>query len=271
MDEHDVTLERSGRGRMARLLTLLLVLVIVAEGFMLLKVRDEQRIASERAAKAQERLVVEEQRLRLALTSGAELEGVLERLERENGELIELKKQLSSDVAAKDEELAQLKKTYEQLEERMSTEIKSGDIKLTQIGGRLQVDLIDKILFDSGEADISKRGQEVLSRVGAILATMEDKQIQVSGHTDDSPPTAKIADRFPTNWELSATRATNVVRFLHENANVPGKRLVASGHGQFRPVGTNANPVGRARNRRIEILLIPLIEPVRHSARGSSR
>jgi hypothetical protein len=88
------------------------------------------------------------------------------------------------------------------------------------------------------------------------------KLIQVTGHTDDSPPTAKIRERFPTNWELSVARASNVVRFLQESAGIPGKRLIAAGFGQYRPVATNANHAGRARNRRIEIVLMPQIEPV---------
>jgi chemotaxis protein MotB len=97
-------------------------------------------------------------------------------------------------------------------------------------------------------------------RVGAILAAINDKQIQVSGHTDQLPIGEKRSAQFPTNWELSVARATNVVRFLQEKANVPGDRLVASGYGEFHPVASNKTSAGRARNRRIEILLTPLLE-----------
>lgn len=244
-------------------LALLLTVALLAQGALLFLFRDHESAAEERANALAARLEGEAARAEAAAREQAGLKASLERLERENGELIERKTQLSLDVAAKEEELARLKSTFDQLEERMKEEIRQGEIKLTQIGGRLQVDLVDKILFNSGEATISKRGEEVLARVGAVLATIDDKQVQVSGHTDDAPPTEKIADRFPTNWELSAARAINVVRFLQEQAKVPGKRLVASGHGQYRPVATNASAVGRARNRRIEILLIPLIEPVK--------
>ena len=142
----------------------------------------------------------------------------------------------------------------------MQAEIQKGDIKLSESGGRIQVDLVDKILFDSGQAVLSPRGQDVLLRIGSVLAKIDDRQLQVSGHTDDSPPTDKIKEQFPTNWELSTARAVNVVRFLSEKGGVPQKRLMAAGHGQFMPVATNANPEGRARNRRIEILLTPVIE-----------
>lgn len=191
-----------------------------------------------------------------------ELRGRVERLERENAELLALKTQLSSDVAARDEELARLSAARAELEQKMKAEIDSGDVLLTDDRGRLRVDFVDKILFDSGEAAISARGRDVLTRVAAVLGGIDGKLIQVSGHTDDSPPTGKIADRFPTNWELSTARATNVVRFLQDEAGIPGKRLVATGFGQFQPVATNVNGKGRARNRRIEILLVPALEPV---------
>jgi chemotaxis protein MotB len=154
-----------------------------------------------------------------------------------------------------------LKGTYDKLEEKMKDEIDKGDIRLSQSGGKLRVDLVDKILFDSGEAVISKRGEGVLSRVGGVLATMDDKQIQVSGHTDSNPISEKLAPQFPTNWELSVTRAVNVVRFLEEKANVPAKNLIATGYGQHHPIASNKSAAGRARNRRIEILLTPSLDP----------
>lgn len=195
-----------------------------------------------------------------AEASQAELNQRLERIESEKADLIALKNDLYKEVQAKEDEVARLKGTYEKLEEKMKAEIKKGDIHVSQIGGKLRVDLVDKVLFDSGESKVSKRGEEVLARVGAILSGIDDKQIQVSGHTDDSPISDKLLVLYPTNWELSVTRATNVVRFLQEKAGVKSKYLVASGYSQYHPVATNANHSGRARNRRIEILLTPLIE-----------
>jgi chemotaxis protein MotB len=126
---------------------------------------------------------------------------------------------------------------------------------------------VDKILFDSGQADLSTRGQEVLGRLGTVLSKIDDKQIQVSGHTDDSPiADPKLAEKFPSNWELSVARAVNVVRFLTDKGQVPSGRLVAAGYGQFHPIATNANPSGRARNRRIEILLTPTLAAKRSNA-----
>lgn len=184
-------------------------------------------------------------------------------LEKEMAGLKASKDELAKDVAAKASELEKLKGTYDALQENMKAEIAKGDVSLTQSGGKLQVDLVDKVLFDSGEAEISTRGQEILMRVGQVLSKIDDKQIQVSGHTDDAPISDRLVAKFPTNWELSSARAVNVVRFLNEEAKVPGRRLVASGYGPFHPISSNATPQGRARNRRIEILLTPVIESVK--------
>jgi chemotaxis protein MotB len=167
---------------------------------------------------------------------------------------------LSRQVEQKESEISQLKATYDSLEEKMKAEIKKGEIRLSQAGGRIRVDLIDKILFDSGSADLSKRGEEVLGRIGSVLMKVEDKHIQISGHTDDNPISDRLKEKFATNWELSVARAVTVVRFLSEHAKVPSRRMVAAGYGQFHPIASNANPQGRARNRRIEILLTPSLE-----------
>lgn len=188
-----------------------------------------------------------------------ELETHLKALEDENQTLQRDRDLLREEVARKTEQISQLQSTYSSLEDKLKSEIAKGEVRLSQVGSRVSVDLIDKILFDSGQAVISPRGLEVLARVGAVLATIDDKQIQVSGHTDDSPIADKLIATYPTNWELSTARAVNVVKVLAEN-KVPPKRMLAAGHGQYQPVANNASAQGRARNRRIEILLTPLLE-----------
>jgi len=185
----------------------------------------------------------------------------LQLLEKDKWRLLATQDELSSSVQAKEEELAKLKGTAQELEEKMKAEIGRGEIRLSQANGRLQVDLVDKILFDSGDAQISKRGEEVLARVGAVLSNVTDRQIQVAGHTDGAPISPRLVGRYPSNWELSTSRATNVVRFLEEKAHVSPRRLLATGYGSFHPLASNATPAGRARNRRIEILLTPVLDP----------
>jgi chemotaxis protein MotB len=201
------------------------------------------------------------QRAQAAEEAKTELTQKVEKLEAEKTELSTAKDELSKDVQAKTGELAALKGTFDNLQDKMKDEIAKGDIRLSQSGGKLRVDLVDKILFDSGEAVVSKRGEGVLARVGAVLATVDDKQIQVSGHTDNHPISEKLAAQFPTNWELSVARAVNVVRFLEEKASVPARSLIATGYGQYHPIASNKTPTGRARNRRIEILLTPSLDP----------
>jgi chemotaxis protein MotB len=209
------------------------------------------------ALKAHERAKAAEQAQREAEAKLAALDSEKSQLSNQLNQLSTERDQLSQVVQEKDAELARLKATYQDLEEKMKAEIADGEIRLTQAEGRIQVDLVDKILFDSGEASITERGAGVLSRLGAVLVGVEGRTIQVSGHTDDSPPSQRLAATFPTNWELSVARAVNVVRFLGEKASVPPGKLVAAGHGDTKPVASNATPKGRARNRRIEILLIP--------------
>jgi chemotaxis protein MotB len=214
-------------------------------------------------AKRETRAATEKAAANVAAAASAqkELTDKVEKLEGEKAELATAKEDLSKEVEAKSGELAELKGTYDKLEDKMKDEIAKGDISLSQDGGRLRVGLVDKILFDSGEAEISRRGDEVLARVGAVLAAIDDKQIQVSGHTDRTPISDKLTAQFPTNWELSTARAINVVRFLSEKAGVPPQRLVASGYGEYHPIANNKTAAGRAKNRRIEILLTPALAP----------
>lgn len=190
-----------------------------------------------------------------------ELAQRVEKLEADRADLLTLRNELSVQVQAKEEELAKLQGTYKELEAKMKEEIAKGDVRLSQTGGRIKVDLVDKILFDVGDASITSRGEEVLSRVGAVLVNVADKKIQVSGHTDDQPISDRLRGRYPTNWELASARASNVVRFLEEKAHVPGRRLVAAAYGPWEPISSNRTTTGRARNRRIEIVLTPALAP----------
>ncbi len=190
-----------------------------------------------------------------------ELQQRVQKMESEKADLVALRNELSLQVQAKDDEIQKLQGTYNELEAKMKEEIAKGDVFLSQSGGRIKVDLVDKILFGEGDASITPRGESVLQRVGGVLAAVEDKKIQVSGHTDDLNISERLVDRYPTNWELAAARATNVVRFLEEKANVPGRRLVAAAYGPWEPIANNKTASGRARNRRIEIVLTPQLAP----------
>jgi chemotaxis protein MotB len=175
-----------------------------------------------------------------------------------NDRLSLMKKQAAEIKAEKDEEINRLKGTYDSMVKDLKGEIEKGEIKVTQIRNRLSVNLVEKVVFNSGEAELKTKGKEVLKRVGKILKEIKDKEIRIEGYTDNVPIGDLLKDQFPTNWELSTQRATNVLRFLQEVAGVEGDRLSAVGYGPFHPVASNETPRGRAENRRIEILLAPV-------------
>ena len=168
-----------------------------------------------------QRLMGEADKGQDAVRAHKQLEDKYKELEAEKAALVAAKDSLQKIVEAKSSELAELKGTHDKLQDKMKDEIAKGEIELTQSGLRLKVDMVDKILFDSGDAAISKRGEGVLARVGGVLANIADKQIHVSGHTDNQPITGKLLERYPSNWELSMARAMTIVRFLQDTAKVP--------------------------------------------------
>ncbi len=159
-------------------------------------------------------------------------------------------------IAEKEKAVAELTSTREKLTNELKEEIRKGEIAITQLRDKLSLNLVEKILFDSGSALVKKDGKKVLDRVAEILKKVQEKQIRIEGHTDNVPISARIIEKFPSNWELSTSRATNVVKYLQEKGVDP-KYLVASGSSQYRPLAANDTPEGRAKNRRIEIVLTP--------------
>jgi chemotaxis protein MotB len=155
-------------------------------------------------------------------------------------------------------EMEEMRGTYENLLENMKGEIEKGEITITQLRGKLKVNMLDEILFDSGKTTIKPQGVEVLERVGSILLDVKDKAISIEGHTDDVPIGAELSKKYPTNWELSAVRATTVARYLQENIGIDAGLLSAIGYGEYQPVAPNESEEGRAKNRRIEIVLVPI-------------
>ena len=163
---------------------------------------------------------------------------------------------LSELKKTKEVEVRTVSKTYEDLLSEMKSEIAQGQIAITELKGKLTVDVVDKILFDSGQTEIRPEGLGVLKRVVEILMTVTDKVIRVEGHTDSIPIGGALAKRYPTNWELSAARALNVTRYL-EKEGIDPALLSAVAFGEHQPIAENDTPEGRSRNRRIAIILLP--------------
>ncbi len=160
-------------------------------------------------------------------------------------------------IREKEKAISQLTQTYDNLVSELNEEIKKGEIEVVQLKDKLTLSLVDKILFASGKADIKTNGKSVLDRVADIVKDITDKQIRIEGHTDNVMIGHVLAEKFPTNWELSTARSTMVVKYLQERGVDPSF-LSAAGYSEYRPVDSNETEEGRAKNRRIEIVLIPL-------------
>ena len=173
----------------------------------------------------------------------------------------DLEQKVRDTEQAKEAEIAKVKGSYDQLVTGLKSELEAGQVTITQLKGRLSVNMVDKILFNSGEAQVKPEGRRVLERVGDVLKKIEDKDIRIEGYTDNVPISASLQATYATNWELSTARATAVVRYLQDHAGIPADRLIAAGYGETHPIASNATPEGRQDNRRIEIVLVPVEVP----------
>jgi chemotaxis protein MotB len=206
-----------------------------------------------------EKVRIEKNTLQTSLQKlGEETNRTVKELKQKNSELEGDKQMLEESIAllkkSKEKEVKNVSGTYENLLKEMETEIKKGQIVIKELKGKLTLDVLDKILFDSGKVEIKPEGKEVLNRVVDILAVTTGKEILVEGHTDNIPIAGNLSKKYPTNWELSAARAINIVRYLEEQGIDP-QILAAVAFSEHRPVAENNTPEGRAKNRRITIIL----------------
>ncbi len=143
------------------------------------------------------------------------------------------------------------------LENEMRADLESKDVTISNLKGKLTVNILDRVMFDSGEAILKPAGESVMRKVATILAGHPQLKIHVIGHTDNVPIRPEARNRFASNWELSTARALAAVHFLTEKAGVDPRRVGAVGYGEYRPLADNATAEGRARNRRIAITILP--------------
>ena len=187
-----------------------------------------------------------------------------EQLEQENkrlsNQVVQLERELDKQrttVAVQKKEISELAEQRQEIESNLKAQIANKDVRIQEIEGKLMVTFVDKILFDSGSVRIKPEGQEVILRLAESFKNKPDQMIVVQGHTDDVKIGGALLNRFPTNWELSAARATAVVRLLQDEGEIDPARLTASGFSYHKPVASNETEEGRKQNRRIEIMLVP--------------
>jgi chemotaxis protein MotB len=159
-------------------------------------------------------------------------------------------KKRANDAAMKHEREAMTEMARD-LQKLLAPLLRNGKVRVTQSARGISIEINASVLFGQGEAKLSGDSDAALKAVASVLKN-DTHQIQVEGHTDDTP----IANpAFPSNWELSAVRAGRVVRLFIDAGVAPG-RLTAVGHGSNQPVASNDEPEGRARNRRVAISIL---------------
>lgn len=213
------------------------------------KVKDLEKMSAEQKQRITE---LEEELKKVKETMSGKLEEQQAALKKKLDELAKTKAAL--------EELEKMRKELEaareldaKLRNSLKAMISAGQLEIVNVNGRLVIKMAAKILFKSGNADLTPAGKKALTQLAHILKGL-DRHFQVAGHTDN----VKSRKRRYDNWALSADRAAGVVRLL-EKEGVPGKNLSAAGFSQFQPVANNRSGAGKALNRRIEITLLPVV------------
>ena len=164
---------------------------------------------------------------------------------------------LKSQVLELEQEKQQAGQMAKGLESEMRASLESKDVTISKLQGKLTVNILDRVMFDSGEAVLKPGGEAVMRKIGKLLAEHPELKIHVIGHTDNVPIRSEAHGRFASNWELSAARALAALHFLIEKMSVDPHRVGAVGYGEYRPIADNSTSEGRAKNRRIAIAILP--------------
>ena len=167
---------------------------------------------------------------------------------------------LKGKKATAETKIGQLKSTYEALVSDLKEQIDKQEVTIKRFEEKISVSFIDRILFAFGRATISPQGEEILQKVGETLEAVKGKKIRVVGHTDDRPIHPEYYYKFPSNWELSAARASAVVRHFQDEIGLDPGSLEAVGRSSYDPIAGNETPEGRAQNRRVEIIIAPQLD-----------
>lgn len=199
----------------------------------------------------------------LSTTSDMELNSLNEDLRGKTQEL-EIKEKLLKDREQRLMEMQAIIARQDSIVNGLNNIVKNAllgfnpdELTVEMKNGKVYISMSDKLLFKSGSADVESKGKDALKKLAEVLNKNPDIDILIEGHTDNVPIKTPI---YKDNWDLSAARATSVVRLLSDENSVESKRLTASGKGEFFPVASNQTPEGKAKNRRTEIILSPKLD-----------
>lgn len=180
----------------------------------------------------------------------------LQKLERDLADRSSRVAELENLIAAKDEAMRNLKDAIS----RALTDFEGKGLTIEQRDGKVYVSMENKLLFSSGSWAVNSQGREAVVQLGGVLADNPDIAVLIEGHTDNVP--YKGNSSLSGNWDLSTKRATAIVNILRENAAINPENLTAAGRGEYAPVATNDTAEGKAKNRRIEVILTPKLDEI---------
>ncbi|HCL57364.1 MAG TPA: hypothetical protein DHW82_10210 [Spirochaetia bacterium] len=197
----------------------------------------------------------------------------LQNIQNLENKVQELEKSLAEknkEIATLKEQVAELKKFQEEMEkngekikEAFKNEIKKGEIIVEHSVKKIQVVMMEQVLFRKSEISLTPQGEKVLKKVAAILKDVSDKEIFIVGHADSDPVKDPIIKKiFPTNWEFSVMRAVMVVRYLTEILDLKPSTLTAAGCSYYKPIMPETSEKNKSVNRRTEILIFPKFDKV---------
>ena len=133
-------------------------------------------------------------------------------------------------------------------------------LTVEQRDGKVYVSMENKLLFKSGSWAVGSEGRQAIEQLGTVLANNPEIAVLIEGHTDNDPFTS--GGQIANNWDLSTKRATAIVQILNENGAINPESLTAAGRGEFAPIATNETTEGKAKNRRIEVVLTPKLDEI---------
>ncbi|MFT5362197.1 MAG: chemotaxis protein MotB [Porticoccaceae bacterium] len=163
---------------------------------------------------------------------------------------------LQQEVDQYREQVDSLESVRVDLEQQLQQAIEQGKASVSSDSNEININLMGSILFTPADGHLTKDGASLLRSLGQSLNDAADSMIHVIGHTDNWPIGSNLRDKYPSNWELAATRAISVSKYLKEEVNIDPSRIYAISAAQYQPVADNESVEGRAQNRRIEIKLV---------------
>lgn len=164
--------------------------------------------------------------------------------------------ELEAVIAAKDAKMNALKNAIS----KALVNFEGKGLTVEQRDGKVYVSMENKLLFESGSWAVGPEGRKAVSQLATVLAQNPDIAVLIEGHTDNVPYIG--SGQLTDNWDLSTKRATSIVQLLKQNADIDPYNLTAAGRGEFAPVASNETAEGRAKNRRIEVILTPRLDEI---------